>query len=267
MRILSIVGIVFIVGIAVFIIQIYAEIRNDTDKIVHYKPALATQIFDRNHRLVANLFDKEFRFYATFEEMPPRLIEALLAIEDTLFFEHYGINVDAIMRAMIKNIQNARYAEGGSTITQQLIKNVVLTREKTLERKIKEVLLAMRLETILSKEDILERYLNHTYFGHGFYGVRTASLGYFRKEMPTLSLKEIAMLVSLPRAPSFYDPTKNYEFALGRANNVLQRMYELGWISKEEFEEAISERPRVYDDTLTKNVAPYVVDVSATPAC
>lgn len=260
MRILSIVGIVFIVGIAVFIIQIYAEIRNDTDKIVHYKPALATQIFDRNHRLVANLFDKEFRFYATFEEMPPRLIEALLAIEDTLFFEHYGINVDAIMRAMIKNIQNARYAEGGSTITQQLIKNVVLTREKTLERKIKEVLLAMRLETILSKEDILERYLNHTYFGHGFYGVRTASLGYFRKEMPTLSLKEIAMLVSLPRAPSFYDPTKNYEFALGRANNVLQRMYELGWISKEEFEEAISERPRVYDDTLTKNVAPYVVD-------
>ncbi|WP_414146411.1 PBP1A family penicillin-binding protein [Helicobacter sp.] len=260
LRILGGIGIIIAIGIIIFVMQVYVEIRNDTDKIVHYKPPVATQIFDRQKRLVANLFDKEFRFYATFEEIPPRLVEALLAIEDTLFFEHYGINVDAIMRAMLKNIQNARYAEGGSTITQQLIKNIVLTREKTIERKIKEVLLAIRLETILSKEEILERYLNHTYFGHGFYGVKTASLGYFRKEMQALSLKEIAILVSLPRAPSFYDPTKNYEFALGRANNVLQRMYELGWISKEEFDEGSSERPRVYDDTLTQNVAPYVVD-------
>lgn len=260
LRILGGIGIIATIGIVIFVVQVYAEIRNDTDKIVHYKPPVATQIFDRQKRLVANLFDKEFRFYANFEEIPPRLIEALLAIEDTLFFEHPGINVDAIMRAMLKNIQNARYAEGGSTITQQLIKNVALTREKTIERKIKEVLLAMRLETILSKEEILERYLNHTYFGHGFYGIKTASLGYFRKEMQALSLKEMAILVSLPRAPSFYDPTKNYEFALGRANNVLQRMYELGWISKEEFEIQSNERPTVYDDTLTQNVAPYVVD-------
>ncbi|EEO25934.1 penicillin-binding protein 1A [Helicobacter winghamensis] len=260
LRILGGLGIIATIGIVIFVVQIYIEIRNDTDKIVHYKPPIATQIFDRQNRLVANLFDKEFRFYATFEEIPPRLIEALLAIEDTLFFEHPGINIDAIMRAMLKNIQNARYAEGGSTITQQLIKNVALTRDKTLERKIKEVLLAMRLETILSKEEILERYLNHTYFGHGFYGVRTASLGYFRKEMQALSLKEMAILVSLPRAPSFYDPTKNYEFALGRANNVLQRMYELGWITKEEFDAQSSERPKVYNDTLTKNIAPYVVD-------
>ncbi len=260
LRILIVAGIVVSVGLIVFITQLYVEIRNDTDKIVDYKPAVATQIFDRQERLVANLFDTEFRFYASFEEIPPRLIEALLAIEDTLFFEHNGINVDAIVRAMIKNIQNARYAEGGSTITQQLIKNLALTREKTIERKLKEFLLALRLETILSKEEILERYLNHTYFGHGFYGIKTASLGYFRKNMEDLSLKEIAMLVSLPRAPSFYDPTKNYEFALGRANNVLQRMFELGWISQEVFEEGSNERPRVYNDTLTKNIAPYVVD-------
>lgn len=260
LRILIVAGIVVSVGLIVFITQLYVEIRNDTDKIVDYKPAVATQIFDRQERLVANLFDTEFRFYASFEEIPPRLIEALLAIEDTLFFEHPGINVDAIVRAMIKNIQNARYVEGGSTITQQLIKNLALTREKTIERKLKEFLLALRLETILSKEEILERYLNHTYFGHGFYGIKTASLGYFRKNMEDLSLKEMAMLVSLPRAPSFYDPTKNYEFALGRANNVLQRMFELGWISQEVFEEGSNERPRVYNDTLTKNIAPYVVD-------
>lgn len=228
LRILAVLGIVFGIGIAVFVIQIYSEIRNDTDKIINYQPPIATQIFDRQERLVANLFDKEFRFYATFEEIPPRIVEALLAIEDTLFFEHPGVNIDAIIRAMLKNIKNARYAEGGSTITQQLIKNLALTREKTIERKIKEFLLALRLETILTKEKILEVYLNHTYFGHGFYGIKTAALGYFRKSMEDLTLKEIAMLVSLPRAPSFYDPTKNYDFSLGRANNVLQRMYEIG---------------------------------------
>ncbi|MDA3966722.1 transglycosylase domain-containing protein [Helicobacter sp. WB40] len=251
-----------IAGITIifFVSQLYSEVRDDTDKIVHYKPPIATQIFDKKNRLVANLFEEEFRFYASFEEIPPRLIEALLAIEDTLFFEHPGVNLDAIVRAMIKNIKNARYAEGGSTITQQLIKNVALTRDKTIERKIKEMLLALQIETILSKEEILERYLNHTYFGHGFYGIKTASIGYFRKDMDELSLKEMAMLVSLPRAPSFYDPTKNYDFSLGRANNVLQRMYELGWIDKDEYDLSMAEKPIVYNDTLTKNVAPYVVD-------
>lgn len=260
LRIFGGISIIVVIGVVIYLVQVYREISSDTDKIVHYNPPIATQIFDRKHRLVANLFEEEFRFYAKFAEIPPRLIEALLAIEDTLFFEHFGINIDAIMRAMLKNIQNARYVEGGSTITQQLIKNIALTREKTLERKVKEIFLAVRLETLLSKEEILERYLNHTYFGHGFYGIKTASLGYFKKQMQALSLKEIAILVSLPRAPSFYDPTKNYEFALGRANNVLQRMYELGWIGKEEFEEQMQERPRVYDETLTQNVAPYVVD-------
>ena len=260
LRILSVFCVVAVIGGIIFVAQVYSEIRNDTDKIVNYKPPVATQIFDRQDRLIANLFDKEFRFYATFEEIPPRLIEALLAIEDTLFFEHVGVNLDAIMRAMIKNIQNVRYAEGGSTITQQLIKNVALTRDKTIERKLKEVLLALRLETILSKEEILERYLNHTYFGHGFYGIKTAAGGYFRKSMDALTLKEIAILVSLPRAPSFYDPTRNYEFALGRANSVLQRMNELGWISQEALQDGLQERPKVYDDKLTQNVAPYVVD-------
>ncbi|RAX53279.1 PBP1A family penicillin-binding protein [Helicobacter sp. 11-8110] len=252
--------IIAFIAIIIFVSQFYYEIHKDTDKIVEYNPPITTQIFDRKGRLIANLFDKEFRFYAKFEEIPPRLIEALLAIEDTLFFEHPGVNLDAIMRAMLKNIKSGGYVEGGSTITQQLIKNVALTRDKTIERKLKEVLLAFQLETILSKEQILERYLNHTYFGHGFYGIKTASQGYFRKEMDELTLKEIAILVSLPRAPSFYDPTKNYDFSLARANNVLQRMEELGWISKEQLDKGIAESPKVYDDTLTQNISPYVVD-------
>ena len=251
-----------IVGLSIvfFVVHLYVEVRSDTDRIVHYKPPIATQIFDRKDRLVANLFEKEFRFYANYDEIPPKLIEALLAIEDTLFFEHPGINLDAIMRAMVKNLQQARYSEGGSTLTQQLIKNVALTREKTIERKVKEMLLALRLETILSKEEILERYLNNTYFGHGYYGVKTATQGYFHKEMKDLTLKEIAMLVSLPRAPSFYDPTRKYDFSLGRANTVLQRMFELGWITKDELDFSAKESPVVYDETLTQNAAPYVVD-------
>lgn len=259
-RIIATLGVIGAIAIIFFLSHLYSEIVDDTDKIVHYKPPIATQIFDRKNKLIANIFEDEFRFYAKYQEIPPRLIEALLAIEDTLFFEHSGINLDAIMRAMVKNIKNARYAEGGSTITQQLIKNVALTRDKTIERKLKEMLLALQIETILSKEEILERYLNHTYFGHGFYGIKTASIGYFRKDMGELSLKEMAILVSLPRAPSFYDPTKNYDFSLGRANNVLQRMYELGWINKEELDHGLLENPNVYDDTLTKNVSPYVVD-------
>lgn len=260
LRIFFTLCIIALITLLIFILQLYFEIHKDTDKIVEYNPPVTTQIFDRKGRLIANLFDGEFRFYATFEEIPPRIIEALLAIEDTLFFEHPGVNLDAIMRAMLKNIKNAGYVEGGSTITQQLIKNIALTRDKTIERKLKEALLSLQLETILSKEQILERYLNHTYFGHGFYGIKTASQGYFRKEMSELTLKEIAMLVSLPRAPSFYDPTKNYDFSLARANNVLQRMEELGWISKEQLEEGIAESPKVYDDTLTQNISPYVVD-------
>lgn len=260
LRIFFAVCVVFVLAIIILISQLYLEIHDDTDKIVHYNPPLTTQIFDRKERLIANLFDKEFRFYVKFNEIPPRIIEALLAIEDTLFFEHPGVNLDAIMRAMLKNIKNASYVEGGSTITQQLIKNVALTRDKTIERKLKEALLALQLETILSKEEILERYLNHTYFGHGFYGIKTASQGYFKKDMQELTLKEIAMLVSLPRAPSFYDPTKNYDFSLARANNVLQRMEELGWITKEQLQEGVAETPKVYDETLTQNVSPYVVD-------
>lgn len=245
---------------AIFIAKLYNDVRFEVEKIVHYESPITTQVLDRKGRLVANLFDEEFRFYSPFSEIPARIIEALAAVEDTLFFEHSGINLDAISRAMVKNIKSGRYVEGGSTITQQLIKNVALTREKSLERKLKEALLAIRLETVLSKEEILERYLNHTYFGHGYYGIKAAAKGYFKKEMDRLSLKEIAILVGLPRAPSFYDPTKNLEFSLGRANNILQRMHSLGWITDEELDSSVGEVPIVHNDTLTQNIAPYVID-------
>ncbi|GAA9515659.1 transglycosylase domain-containing protein [Helicobacter pylori] len=256
-----IVLVLIVIGLlAILIAQVWVSTNKDIAKIKDYRPSVASQILDRKGRLIANIYDKEFRFYARFEEIPPRFIESLLAVEDTLFFEHGGINLDAIMRAMIKNAKSGRYTEGGSTLTQQLVKNMVLTREKTLTRKLKEAIISIRIEKVLSKEEILERYLNQTFFGHGYYGVKTASLGYFKKPLDKLTLKEITMLVTLPRAPSFYDPTKNLEFSLSRANDILRRLYSLGWISSNELKGALNEVPIIYNQTSTQNIAPYVVD-------
>ncbi len=238
----------------------YKKVSDKADAIIDYRPKLTTKIYDRNGELIANLFEDENREYVPYEQIPGRVIEALLAIEDTNFFEHPGINVDAIVRAIIKDIKARKFVEGASTITQQLVKNMVLSRKKKIERKIQEILIALRLERMLSKEEILERYLNQVYFGHGYYGIATAAKGYFHKPLSQLSLKEIAILVGLPRAPSYYDPTKNYDAAIKRADRVLTRMHELGWIDEETFLAALQERPKVYDDTLTQNRAPYVVD-------
>jgi len=253
-----------LLGLSVLIalIVLYSQIRFDIDKIVNYKPRLTTQFFDKNGVHLGNIFEKENRIQANYNDIPPRIIEALVAIEDTNYFEHNGINIDAILRALIKDIKAMALVEGASTLTQQLVKTMVLTRDKKIIRKIKEILLSLRLETILTKEEILERYLNQVYFGHGYYGIKTAAKGYFHKELDQLNLKEMAMLVGLPRAPSFYDPTKNLKYSLIRANQVITRLHSLGWISPTEYENAINYIPTVYDDTLSKNKAPYILDTA-----
>ncbi|AQW85651.1 penicillin-binding protein 1A [Campylobacter pinnipediorum subsp. caledonicus] len=238
---------------------VYSEVRFNAYNIIDYKPKLTTQIFDANNELIANVFE-ENRLYVAYDEIPARVIEALVAIEDTSYFEHGGVNFEAIVRAIIKDIKVGRLAEGASTLTQQLVKNLALTSEKKIERKIKEMVLAMKLENELTKEQIIERYLNHVYFGHGYYGIKTAALGYFRKELNELSLKEISMLVGLPKAPSSYDPTRHLDLSLSRANRVLERMYDIGWINEDEYRKGLVEEPVVFNDTLSKNKAPYVVD-------
>lgn len=256
MTILTMIGFAVVMAL----IFLYAQIRFDADKIIDYKPKLTTQIYDRNGELVANLFDEEHRLYVEFKDIPPRVIEALIATEDTSFFEHNGINIEAIFRALIKDIHAMKMVEGASTITQQLVKNTVLTRHKTLTRKVNEAVLSYVVETTLTKEQILERYFNHVYFGHGYYGVKTAALGYFKKPLNQLTLKEIAILIGLPKAPSSYDPTRHMDLSLGRANQVVNRLYTLGWISEAEYTKAMVEHPVVYDETLTRNRAPYVID-------
>lgn len=244
----------------IYVAYLFTSANTQDYTFKEYKPPLTTQIYDRNGKLVANIFEQH-RFYAPYEELPPRLIEALVAIEDTSFFEHNGVNIDAIFRAVVKIVKSGgKTMEGASTLTQQFIKNTELTPERTITRKIREALLAYKMETFLTKEQILERYLNFIFFGHGYYGVKTAALGYFHKNLNELSLKELAMLVGMPKAPSSYDPTKHLDLSIARANNVISRMYVLGWISKAEYDTALKEIPQVYDDTLTQNAAPYVVD-------
>ena len=255
-------GISIVIGLAVFgwLYNLYDEIKHDVDTVVNYAPKQSSQFFDKDGNLIANTFKEENREYVKYDDIPARIIEGLVAIEDTQFFEHSGINPDAISRAIIKDIKAGGFVEGASTLTQQLIKMLILTREKKIIRKVKEALLAIRLETILTKEEILERYLNHVYFGHGYYGIKTAAKGYFNKDLYELSLKEMAILVGLPRAPSFYDPTKNLKISLARANQVITRLDTLGWINKDQYENSMKEIPIIFNQTLTKNKAPYAID-------
>lgn len=253
-------SLVLMIAGAGYVVYYYNQIKYEVNSLIDYKPTLTTEIYDRNGDKIANIFNKEHRYYVPFADIPPQVIEALLAIEDTMFFEHPGVNVDAIIRAIIKDIKARKLVEGASTITQQLVKNTLLTREKKFSRKFKELLFSLKIEKELTKEQILERYLNQIYYGHGYYGVKTAASGYFHKDLDDLSLKEIAILVGLPKAPSYYSPTKHYEQSLGRANRVVTRMHELGWIDDTSFAQAVEERPEVFDDTLTQNRAPYVVD-------
>ncbi len=232
----------------------------DISSLTNYKPEVTTRIYDKNGDKIASIFNKKHRYYASFDEIPPKIIEALVAIEDTTFFEHPGINIDAIFRAAIKVIRAGKAVEGASTITQQLVKNVLLSREKKLSRKIKEAIYAIKLEQNLTKEQILECYLNEIYYGHGYYGIKTAADGYFHKKLSDLTLKEMAILVGLPKAPSTYAPTKNYEISMGRANRVISRMHTLGWIDNRTYKHALSENPKVFDETLTQNKAPFIVD-------
>jgi len=256
------IALVLIFAIALFAAFIYAynEVKLDADKLINYSPPTSSIILDADGNKIAYIFDGKHRLYATYNEMPGYLVEALVAIEDTRFFEHNGVNPDAIIRAALKNFKAGHKVEGGSTLTQQLVKNTILTNERSYSRKIKEAILSMKIENALSKEEILERYLNEMFFGHGYYGVKTASKGYFHKELDQLTLKESAMLAGLMKAPSTYDPTRHLDKAMTRAGTILARMKKLGWITSDEYLNAIKEIPTIHKDTLTQNIAPYIAD-------
>lgn len=257
---LIVLGLVGIMALAGIFMYAYSQVELEADALINYSPEVSSEILDRHGNRLAYVFKKRHRLYANYDEIPGYMIEALVAVEDTKFFEHSGINPDAILRAIFKDIKAGSFVEGGSTLTQQLVKNKLLTRKKTLMRKLNEAVLAIKIENKLSKEQILERYLNEIFFGNNYYGVKTAAFGYFHKRLEELSLKECAILMGLPKGPSYYNPLRHYKRALNRANAVLGRMRTIGWITEKEYLKAAKETPKVYKTSLTQNVAPYIVD-------
>lgn len=172
--------------------------------------------------------------FVPFSELPKNYINAVVAVEDHRFYDHGPIDFIAIGRAIWVNVTNFELREGGSTITQQLAKNVILSQDETATRKLGEIVAAFDIEKNYSKDDILALYVNTCYFGEGYYGIYDASIGYYNKEPKDLTLDEATMLAGVPNAPSVYAPTVNPDLAKKRQEHVLNKMVEYGYISKEE---------------------------------
>ena len=188
-----------------------------------YKPPVSSKVYSGNGDLVAD-FSTEKRIFVPYSSIPKNVINAFLSAEDKNFFSHPGVDAKGVLRATINNIQNimtSRRLEGASTITQQVAKNFLLSNEVSLNRKIKEAILAFRIERTLSKERILELYLNQIYLGSGAYGVAAASLEYFDKSIKDLTYDEAALLAALPKAPSKYNPYRDIKLAKFRRDLVL----------------------------------------------
>lgn len=232
----------------------------DLKAVKEYSPETVTRVYGRGGELIDEFY-VERRVLVPLSKIPPHVIKAFLAAEDARFFEHKGIDLRSIVRALITDIRAGKIVQGGSTITQQLVKSLFLTPERTLTRKIKEAILAFRIERNFTKEEILYLYLNQIYLGHGAYGVQAASETYFGKDVSELTLAEAALLAGLPKAPNRYSPYNNPEGARKRMEYVIDRMVEEGFIGKEEARKALSEgikvRPR---KVKTLGIAPYFTE-------
>tara|TARA_B100001057_G_scaffold119323_1_gene118004 strand:+ start:1049 stop:3409 length:2361 start_codon:yes stop_codon:yes gene_type:complete len=208
----------------------------DYKKLSNYQPPISSRVYSENSNLIAE-YALEKRLFIPFESMPIKVVNAFLSAEDKNFFIHPGVDAKGILRAVFKNIKNLsqnKRLEGASTITQQVAKNFLLTNEVSMKRKIKEAILAFRIERAYTKERILELYLNQIYLGQGTYGVAAASLEYFDKSIKELSYSEASLLAALPKAPSKYNPYKYPEVAKFRRNLVLENLKENKFISQKE---------------------------------
>lgn len=228
--------------------------------ITGYKPKLTSEVYSSDGTLIGE-FSAERRKLIAYEDIPPHVINAFIAIEDRRFFEHEGVDIKSIIGAMFENIQEGDWVRGASTITQQVIKNIILTPERTLSRKVKEAILAHRIENNLSKEEILYLYLNHIYLADGTYGIEAASRNYFGKSARDINIAEAAMLAGLPKKPEYFSPRKHLSRALDRQKLVLSKMEEAGFITERErlaaLEYKIEIVPRKW---INNDVAPYFVE-------
>lgn len=185
---------------------------------------------------------KQDKNYTKIEELPKMYLDAVIAVEDHRFYKHNGIDIISIGRAVITDIKEMRFVEGGSTITQQLAKNMYFTQEKKLERKVAEVFMAFDIERKYQKDEILELYLNTSYFGDGYYNLKDACKGYFNKEPKDMTDYESTLLAGIPNAPSNYSPTKNLFLAEERQKQVIEKLIKYKYLTKEEGNDVINSK-------------------------
>jgi penicillin-binding protein 1A len=224
-----------------------------------YRPSITTRVYADNYELIDEFF-LEDRKVIKYEHIPKMVIQAFVAAEDARFFQHKGFDMQSMSRAFFKNLEAGRIVQGGSTITQQVAKALYLSPEKSYLRKIKEALLAYKIDTYLTKEEIITLYLNHIYLGHGTYGIEAASQGYFGKSATDLTLAEAALLAGLPKAPSSYSPYLHPERAHQRQAYVLARMLEDGYITEADKKQALARALRFRSIKPKDKIAPYFIE-------
>ncbi|MFP4132584.1 MAG: transglycosylase domain-containing protein [Halothece sp.] len=232
---LTVIGVSVLAGSVVTggLVGLALSFRNlpDVRLLQSYSPTETSYIYDVEGRLLTRLHGETNREVVELDEISPELKQAVLAIEDSHFYEHQGINPQSVARAFVANWQSGQITEGGSTITMQLVKNVFLSPERSFSRKLAEAVLAVQLEQVFSKDEILEMYLNTIYWGHNNYGIETAAESYFQKSASELNLAEATMMAGLIQAPEQYSPFINYSETKRRQAVVINRMEELGWIT------------------------------------
>jgi penicillin-binding protein 1A len=251
----GLIGGLFVFGLIIIVSFDLPQISSLSD----YNPPIPSKILSRDGQVLVEL-GKEKRKIVEFKDIPKRIVEAFLSAEDDNFYKHAGIDYLGVLRAMLANLKAGRVVQGGSTITQQVAKSLLLTREKTITRKIKDFLLARKMEQKLSKQDILFLYLNQVYLGGGYYGIKEAFRGYFNKELEEATIAEAALIAGLLVAPGKYSPYVNPKRAKIRQQYVLKRLYETQKISDSDYQNALSEVIRIRKRDSNEMLAGHFTD-------
>jgi monofunctional biosynthetic peptidoglycan transglycosylase len=233
---------VLAVSVLIIILWFYVVLSDlpDVSVLKHYRPAASAEVLDKDGNLLTHYYDRKFRIWVPIASLPDIVIRAVVIAEDDTFFGHDGVNYQAVWEALRHDVRKKRFARGGSTITQQMIKNVLLSKEKTISRKLREFVLARKAEDILTKRRILEIYLNEVEWGDNVYGIEAASRFYFGKHAQELTAREAALLAGMLPNPRYYNPFKRMNKAMGRQERVLFNMRQAKQITQEEYDAALA---------------------------
>lgn len=257
---------VLVIAILIAASLLYYHFTKDLPRITgisDYKPAVVSEVFADDGFKIGEYW-QECRYLLPYDQIPKKMIDAFVAIEDERFWDHKGVDFRSIVRAFVENLRAGHVVQGASTITQQVTRSLLLTREKSLDRKVKEAILATQIEQNLTKEQILYIYLNQIFLGNRAYGVQAAARNYFHKDVKDLSLAEIAIIAGLPSAPSTFSPLQNPAMAQQRQSHVLSRMLEDGYITRAEYDQAVNSPLTIYragiDKDFNYRYAPFFVE-------